>query len=162
MPIEDYIQIMIESLTKKSELLDKLISNNEEQYKCVANKKYEEIDWDSFNLIVAQKQASIDRIVKMDEGFQSLYDRVREQLNGDKDKYAEQIREIQRLIETVTGQGVKISTGEERNRKIIEKIFGSRKKEIKRTRNSLKVASSYAQTMSGDFGMDYSSQDIKK
>lgn len=162
MPVEDYIQIMIESLTKKSELLDKLISNNEEQYECVANKKYEEIDWDSFNLIVAQKQASIDRIVKMDEGFQSLYDRVRDQLNGNKDKYAGQIKEIQKLIETVTGQGVKISTGEERNRKIIEKVFGGRKKEIKRTRNSLKVASSYAQTMSGDFGMDLSSQDIKK
>ena len=162
MPVEDYIQIMIESLTKKSELLDKLISNNEEQYECVANQKYEEIDWDSFNLIVAQKQASIDRIVKMDEGFQSLYDRVRDQLNGNKDKYAGQIKEIQKLIETVTGQGVKISTGEERNRKIIEKVFGGRKKEIKRTRNSLKVASSYAQTMSGDFGMDLSSQDIKK
>lgn len=162
MPVEDYIQIMIESLTKKSELLDRLIRNNEEQYECVANKKYEEIDWDSFNLIVAQKQASIDRIVKMDEGFQSLYDRVREQLNGNKDKYAGQIKEIQKLIEIVTGQGVKISTGEERNRKIIEKVFGGRKREIKRTRNSLKVASSYAQTMSGDFGMDYSSQDIKK
>lgn len=162
MPVEDYIQIMIESLTKKSELLDKLISNNEEQYECVVGKHYEEIDWDSFNLVVAQKQASIDRIIKMDEGFQSLYDRVRDQLNGNKDKYSEQIKEIQRLIEKVTGQGVKISTGEERNRKIIEKVFGNRKKEIKRTRNSLKVASSYAQTMSADFGMDYYSQDIKK
>ncbi len=162
MPIEDYIQIMIESLTKKSELLDKLIRYNEQQYNCVVSKQYGEIDWDSFNLIVAQKQASIDRIVKMDEGFQSLYDRVKEQLNGNKDKYTDEIKEIQRLIETVTGQGVKISTGEERNRKIIEKVFGSRKKEIKRTRNSLRVASSYSQTMSNDFGMDYSSQDIKK
>lgn len=162
MPVEDYIQIMIESLTKKSELLDKLISNNEEQYECVANKKYEEIDWDSFNLIVAQKQASIDRIVKMDEGFQSLYDRVKDQLKNNKDKYTDEIKEIQCLIEKVTGQGVKISTGEERNRRIIERVLGSRKKEIKRTRNSLKVASSYAQTMSGDFGNDYSAQDIKK
>lgn len=162
MPIEDYIQIMIESLTKKSELLDKLIRYNEQQYNCIVGKQYGEIDWDSFNLIVAQKQASIDRIIKMDDGFQSLYDRVKEQLNGNKDKYTDEIKEIQRLIETVTGQGVKISTGEERNRKIIEKVFGSRKKEIKRTRNSLRVASSYSQTMSSDFGMDYSSQDIKK
>ena len=162
MPIEDYIQIMIESLTKKSELLDKLIRYNEQQYNCIVGKQYGEIDWDSFNLIVAQKQASIDRIIKMDDGFQSLYDRVKEQLNGNKDKYTDEIKEIQRLIETVTGQGVKISTGEERNRKIIEKVFGSRKKEIKRTRNSLRVASSYSQTMSNDFGMDYSSQDIKK
>ncbi|MBQ6320371.1 MAG: hypothetical protein IJI23_11395 [Lachnospiraceae bacterium] len=162
MPVDDYIQIMIESLTKKSELLDRIIRNNEEQHECVFGKSYEEINWDSFNLIVAQKQASIDRIVKMDEGFQSLYDRVKEQLNRDKDKYSGQIKEIQKLITEITDKGAKITTGEERNRKIIDKVFGSRKKEIKRTRNSLKVASSYAQTMSGDFGMDYSAQDIKK
>ena len=162
MPVEDYIQIMIESLTKKSELLDRIIRKNEAQHDCVADKEYEEIDWDAFNLIVAEKQAAIDRIVKMDEGFQSLYDRVKEQLNEDRDKYTDKIKEIQRLIEKVTGQGVKITTGEERNRKIIENVFGKRKKEIRRTRNSLRVANSYAQTMSGDFGMDLSSQDIKK
>ena len=162
MPVEDYIQIMLESLTKKSELPDRIIEKNELQHKCVADKKYEDIDWDAFNIIVAQKQEAIDRIVKMDEGFQSLYDRVKEQLKGDKDKYADEIKEIQKLIQTVTGQGVKIRTGEERNRKIIEKVFGARKKEIRKTRNSLKVANSYAQTMSGNFGMDFSEQDIKK
>ncbi len=162
MPVDDYIQIMIESLSKKSELLDKIIRKNEEQHACVEGKTYDEIDWDAFNLIVEEKQIAIDRIVKMDEGFQSLYDRVKEQLNEDRDKYADKIREIQRLIEKVTGQGVKITTGEERNRKIIEKVFGNRKKEIKRTRNSLKVASSYAQTMSGDFGMELPTKDIKQ
>ena len=162
MPVEDYIQIMIESLTKKSELLDKIIRKNEAQHECVAGKEFEEIDWDEFNLIVAEKQTAIDRIIKMDEGFQGLYDRVKEQLNEDRNKYADKIKEIQRLIEIVTGQGVKITTGEERNRKIIEKVFGNRKKEIKRTRNSLRVANSYARTMSGDFGMDFSEHDKKK
>ena len=162
MPVDDYIQIMIESLKKKSELLDRIIQNNVEQHECVAGKTYDEVNWDSFNLIVEQKQASIDRIVKMDEGFQGLYDRVKEQLNENRGRYADKIKEIQALIVQITDKGAKITTGEERNRKIIEKLFGSRKKEIKRTRNSLKVANSYAQTMSGDFGMDFSSQDIKQ
>lgn len=161
MPVEDYIQIMIESLQKKSELLDRIIRKNEAQHDCVVDKKYEEVDWDDFNMIVAEKQAAIDRIIKMDEGFQSLYDRVKEQLNENRDQYADKIKEIQKLITKVTEQGVKITTGEERNKKIIENVFGNRKKEIKRTRNSLKVASSYAQTMSGDFGMDFSGTDIK-
>ncbi len=162
MPVDDYIQIMIESLTKKSELLEKLIQKNEEQHTCVKDKEFDEIDWDSFNLIVEQKQASIDRIVKMDEGFQSLYDRVKEQLNENKDKYADKIKELQRLITVITDQGVTITTGEERNRKLIEKVFDGRKKEIRRTRNNLKVANSYAQTMSGDFGMDFSAHDKKQ
>ena len=162
MPVDDYIQIMIESLKKKSELLDKIIRKNEAQHECISDKAFDEIDWDDFNLIVAEKQTAIDRIVKMDEGFQSLYDRVKEQLNDNKDKYTGQIKEIQKLIQTVTEQGVKITTGEERNRKIIEKVMGTKKKEIRQTRNSLKVASSYAQTMSGDFGMDFSVHDKKK
>ncbi len=162
MPVDDYIQIMIESLTKKSELLDRIIRKNEAQHECITGKNFEEIDWDDFNLLVAEKQTAIDRILKMDEGFQSLYDRVKSQLNEDKDKYTDKIKEIQRLIGIITEQGVKITTGEERNRKIIEKIFGNRKKEIKRTRNSLRVANSYAQTMSGDFGMDFSTHDEKK
>ena len=162
MPVDDYVQIMIESLTKKSELLEKLIRKNEAQHECVAGKEYDDIDWDAFNLLVAEKEVAIERIVKMDEGFQSLYERVKEQLNEDRDRYKDKIREIQRLIEIITGQGIKISTGEERNRKIIEKVLGNRKKFIRQTRNSLKVANSYAQTMSGNFGMDFSSQDIKK
>ncbi len=161
MPVDDYIRIMIESLTKKSELLERIIRKNEAQHDCVAGKDYNEVDWDTFNLIVAEKQAAIDRIVKMDEGFQSLYDRVKEQLNDNRDKYADKIKELQRLITVITDQGVKITTGEERNRKIIEKVFGDRKKEIRKTRNNLKVANSYAQTMSRDFGEDFSSTDLK-
>ena len=162
MPVDDYIQIMIESLTKKSELLDKIIRKNEAQTECLSGKEYEDIDWDAFNLLVAEKDIAIERIVKMDEGFQSLYDRVKEQLGEDKDKYADKIREIQRLIEMITGQGIKIQTGEERNRKMIEKVLGDRKKFIRKSRNSMRAASSYAQTMSGDFGGDFSIHDKKK
>ena len=162
MPVDDYIQIMIESLTKKSELLQHLINKNEAQHDCVAGKDYDDIDWDAFNLLVTEKELAIKRIVKMDEGFQSLYDRVKEQLSENRDKYADSIKELQRLIGIITEQGVTITTGEERNKKLIEKVLGNRKKFIRKTRNSLKVASSYAQTMSQSFGMDFSEQDIKK
>ena len=76
--------------------------------------------------------------------------------------YADKIKEIQRLIGIITEQGVTIRTGEERNRKIIEKVLGSRKTVIRKMRNSLKAASSYAQTMSPNFGNELSSMDDKK
>lgn len=150
--MDDYVQIMIESLEKKSELLDRLIEKNAKQAECVDGKNFDEVDWDTFNLLVAEKEIAIDRINKMDEGFQSLYDRVKQQLNEGKDRYASQIKEIQRLIGVVTDQGVAIRTEEERNRKMIETILGGKKKIIRQTRNSLKVANSYAQTMQGNFG----------
>lgn len=150
--MDDYVQIMVESLEKKSELLARLIEKNTAQTACIEGKTFDEIDWDAFNLLIAEKEIAIDRINKMDEGFQSLYDRVKQQLNEDKDKYAAQIKEIQRLIGVVTDQGVEIRTEEERNRKLIESIMGGKKKTIRQTRNSLKVANSYAQTMNGSFG----------
>lgn len=150
--MDDYVQILLESLQKKSELLDRIIAKNEAQTSCVEGKDFDSIDWDAFNLLVAEKETLIDRINKMDEGFQSLYDRVKEQLCENKDKYASQIKQIQKMIEVVTDQGVQIRTSEERNRQIIEKILGSKKTTIRKTRNSLKVANSYAQTMQGKFG----------
>lgn len=162
MPVEDYISIMIESLSKKKDLLDTLIRKNEAQNKCVTGKEFEEIDWNAFNLLVTEKEITIDHINRMDDGFQNLYDRVKTQLNEDKDKYTDQIKEIQRLILEITEKGVAIKTGEERNRKIIEKVIGNRKSIIRKTRNSLRVANSYAQTMSPNFGSDFSSMDDKK
>ena len=47
--IDNYLQIMIESLTKKSELLEKLIQKNEEQQACVKDKEFEEIEAHQFD-----------------------------------------------------------------------------------------------------------------
>lgn len=159
---EDYIQIMVDSLVKKEQLLQKIIRKNEEQNACILGKEYEEIDWDAFNLLIAEKEVAIERINEMDDGFSKLYERVKEQLVDNKDKYAEQIRKMQELIGNLTDLGVKIQTGEERNRALIEKVMGDRKQVIRKTRNSLNVANSYYQTMKGNVGADYSSIEIKK
>lgn len=159
---EDYIQIMVDSLVKKEQLLQKIIRKNEEQNACISGKEYDDIDWDAFNLLIAEKEVAIERINEMDDGFSKLYERVKEQLVDNKDKYAEQIRKMQELIGNLTDLGVKIQTGEERNRALIEKIMGDRKQVIRKTRNSLNVANSYYQTMKGNVGADYSSIEIKK
>ena len=98
----------------------------------------------------------------MDEGFQSLYDRVKEQLNSDKDKYAASIKEMQETIKRLTDKGVLIQTGEERNRKSIESALTGRKKVIRSTRNSLKVADSYQQAMTMNYGNDSTTINNKK
>lgn len=160
--IDDYVQILEESLIRKSELLDKIITKNQAQTDCVEGKEYDDIDWDAFNLLMAEKEAAIDRINKMDEGFQSLYDRVKEQLKADKSKYASNIKRMQELIRKISDQSVMIQTGEERNRQTIEKVMMGRKKQIRHTRNSMKVASSYAQTMQRTFLADANEFEKKK
>lgn len=144
---DDYISIMIDSLCKKKELLEKIINKNNAQADCLAGKKYDEIDWESFDLLISEKEIMIERINEMDEGFQSLYDHIKEQLQENKNIYADGIRQMQDLIKQVTELSVSIRTGEERNRATIDKVMSGQKKIIRQTRNGLKVANSYQQTM---------------
>jgi len=160
--MEDYLRIMIDSLNKKSDYLTDIIEKNQLQEKCIQGKDYSEIDWDAFNLLVTEKEILIDRINTMDEGFQSLYDRIKDQIEGNKDKYKSEIEYMQQLIRKVTDQGVEIRTGEERNRRQIEVIMGARKEIIRGKRNSLKVAQSYYQSMHGQAMDDLSMMDKKK
>ena len=160
--INDYVEIMIKSLEKKSIILDRLIKKNELQRETIAGKSFDEIDWDRFNIIVTEKEAEIDHINEMDEGFQALYDRIGEILKEEKEAYAQEIKHMQKLIAVLEEKSIKIRTGEERNRTLIEQVISGRKKEIKQARTSLKAASSYYQNMSKLLDIGPTSVDKKK
>ena len=129
---ENYLQIMIDSLTKKGEYLDRILDKNSLQFDCIRNKEYEDIDWNVFNVLVAEKEAVIDRITEIDEGFSKIYERIRDDVLANKDKYRENVGRLQEIISELTDKGVSIQTGEERNRQIIEGIFNRTRKEIKK------------------------------
>jgi len=160
--MDNYIQIMLESLKKKSVILDRILAKNEVQAKCLESGEYDSVDWDTFNITVTEKEAEIKRINEMDDGFQALYDRVGNQLKDSKDKYSCEIKEMQRIILELEEKSVKIRTGEERNRAMIEKVMVGRKQEIKQVRMNLKVASNYYKSMQSSLNVDYTSVDSKK
>lgn len=159
---EDYIHIMIDSLKKKTVILDRILAKNQLQTQCLENKDFQDVDWDIFNAAMVEKEAEIEHINEMDDGFQALYDRVSNQLADNKLQYADEIRFMQSLIRHLEEQSVQIRTGEERNRAMIEKIMGGRKKEIKHARTSLKVAANYYQSMSKAMSVNLASVDKKK
>ena len=160
--LDNYVQIMINSLEKKAVILDRLISKTKEQAEILKSAEFDNVDWDQFNMVMTEKEEEIEHINEMDQGFQALYDRVGEQLKTDKSQYTDAIKRMQELIKLLEEKSIQIRAGEERNRTMISSILGGRKKEIKQTRNSMKVASSYYQTMSKTLGADYSSVDKKK
>lgn len=160
--LSNYIQIMIDSLEKKIEILDRLINKTCIQTEILKSAEFDNIDWDRFNMIVTEKEEEINHINEMDKGFQSLFDRVSIQLKSDKSLYANEIKCMQELIKKLEEKSIRIQTDEERNRATIEKILGERKREIKQTRNSKKVAESYYHTMSKSLNMNYYSVDKKK
>ena len=159
---QNYLQMMIESLRKKDGVLSKLIEKNEAQADCIVDREYGDIDWERFNVLIAEKEILINRINEMDQGFSSLYDRVRDEVLADRDAYKSEIAEMQELITNLTEKGTKIQTQEERNRAKIENVLMGAKKEIKKSRKSMQAVSNYYKSMSNPSGEINGSMDQKK
>ncbi len=145
---ENYLQIMIDSLSKKDELLDRLLDKNKAQYECIKGRQYEDIDWDAFNLLVSEKEVAIDKVIEIDDAFSEIYNRISEEVIGNKARYRVQVLKLQELIARLTDKGVQIQSGEERNRQIIDCIFQKTRQQIKTQRTSINVANNYYRTMS--------------
>lgn len=145
---ENYLQIMVESLEKKDKYLDRIIEKNKTQYEYVKGKVYEDVNWTAFNVLVTEKEAEIDRIIEIDDAFADIYDKIKDEVVSNKEKYRAYVHKLQELITRLTDKGVQIQASEERNRQIIDGIFLKTRQEIKKQRTGLNAASTYYKTMS--------------
>lgn len=145
----EYVTIMIDSLNKKKELLEILLNKTKAQAELVNGKDYSEVNWKQFDVFIEEKDNAINRIETLDDGFEQLYDRMKSEIDTNKDQYKNEIKTMQALIKELTDLGVSIQTTEERNRREIERIMTSSKLEIKQAKKSLKVSTSYFNSMYG-------------
>lgn len=156
---ETYIQIMLQSLEKKSRVLDQIIQLNEQQ-KTVLESADSPVE--DFDETVEKKSALIEQMEQLDSGFEKLYDRVREELRINKDTYKDQIRKMQDYIRAVTDKSVQIQTQEARNKELMTSKFARVKKQARQVRTNFKATSSYYQSMSRTSVIDPQFMDDKK
>ena len=146
---KEYVTIMADSLKKKKDLLETLLEKTKAQSELIYGKDYADVNWNQFDVYIEEKDNAINRIVALDDGFEQVYNRMKEEIDANKNLYANEIREMQGLIKTVTDLGVAIQASEERNRREIERIMTASKLEIKQAKKSLKVSTSYFNSMYG-------------
>lgn len=138
--MENYLQILIESLEKKSEVLRKMNECDELQFQAFSS---EEPDYDAFDKCIEVKDALIQELESLDDGFESLFEKVSEHLKANKSQYATEIRKLQELVQKVTDQSVVIQAQEARNRDLIENFFRQRKSQLGDGRRSAQAAMRY-------------------
>ncbi len=143
--IENYLQVLEESLHKKMGVLEKIEEANQRQEEIL---KQEPVSEEAFDETIEEKGAFIDELNKLDEGFENLYENIREQLTSGREKYKVQIASIQKLITRVTEKSVSIQTQEARNKALAEAYFANRKQELQKGRRSSKAAMDYYRNMS--------------
>lgn len=141
-----YIDILQQSLEKKSKVLDQIMEANKEHAEIAAAEKF---DPEAFDVVFDKKDALIKELEQLDRGFNTVYARVKEELTGNKEAYREQIATLQRLISEITDKSVAIQVEEKRNQEALMGRMDILKREVHQAKNTKKIAANYYKNMSG-------------
>ena len=142
---DNYLSLLEESLRKKLQVMAEIQTYNLRQQEIFQS---ESVDMNRFDEYVDEKGALIDRLTALDRGFEKLYDKVARQLKDNREQYASQIGELQRLVTEVTDMSVQIQAQEARNKKLIEDYFRRERDGIRNGRKSSRAAINYYKNMS--------------
>ncbi len=156
---ENYLNLLEESLRKKLQVMAEIQKYNLRQQEVFQSGN---VDMERFDEYVEEKGTLIDRLTALDSGFEKLYAKVAEQLDGNREKYAAQIKALQGLVTEVTDTSVQIQAQEARNKKLIEDYFRKEKEGIRMGRKSSQAAIGYYKTMSKTAVMPPQFLDSKK
>lgn len=138
--MENQLTILSESLEKKRQVLLEIQKYNKRQEEIFTS---EEVDMDGFDAAVEEKGRLIEKLTKLDNGFELLYERLKEQLQNGRAQYAEQIRQIQQQIEVLTELSVTVQAQEKRNKMLIEQYFAKQRIGLREKRTVSKAAYDY-------------------
>lgn len=157
--IDNYLEILEDSLQKKSAVLDEIIEYNRGQEQLL---KSEKVSMEDLDANMEQKDGLIQKLTELDEGFETLYARIKEQLSNNKDVYRMEIRCLQELIAQITEKSVSVQAQEARNKKLIEDYFLREKNQIRLGKKASKVAYGYYKSMSNSSAVSSQFMDQKK
>ena len=141
---QTYVDIMIQSLNKKLQVLDRIAELNIIQKEQLEDNLSEV---DEFDKIVEEKATLIEQIEQLDSGFEKLFARVKDELDANKDSYADSIKTMQSYIRRITDKSMEIQAQEARNRDLMVRKFTYVKESAKTVRTNSKIATQYYKNM---------------
>lgn len=141
---ETYVDVLITSLKKKISILEKLEKVVMEQERILKDPKVslEELDEKD-----KDKSELLQELEKADEGFERIYNHVKEEFAVNKYQYETQIKEMQGMIKRITDLTVKLQAQEVRNKQWMELYFRNKKQEVRIFRKGTKSTERYTSHM---------------
>ncbi len=133
-------QVLVESLEKKSRILDEIIKENEAQERLF---KQEELDLEALDSSSDRMGELAEKLELLDEGFESVYDRIREELFENKQAYRVEIKRMQELIAVITEKIVSINAARMRNNIQAEQRFKKSRQQIGSASSQMKASKNY-------------------
>ena len=142
--IRSYLQILQDSLVKKLELLTKIEKKSLEQAEMLKNQT---VEAELVDINMDEKMQMIEEVLALDEGFESIYGKIRAQLEAEKESYKTEIKILQNMIMKVTEKSASIQAIEARNKTQMDVYFANQKRGLQSKRSAMTVARDYYQNM---------------
>ncbi len=92
--MDTYLDMLRDSLKKKLDILNRIMDYQKKESDMLKGS----MDMEAFDKSINDKVALAESIDSLDDGFEQVYDRIRQEMIGNKEKYAVQIKELQDLI----------------------------------------------------------------
>ena len=159
MPYESYVAVLEDSLKKKVDILRQLQLLCQEQSDILDD---DNMAAEIFEENVEKKGVLISKLEGLDQGFEQLYARVKEEITSNREQYKERILHMQELIRDITDRSVQIQVMESRNKDKAQIRFGEIRSQIREVRHSGKAVSNYYQNMMKMNTVDPQFMDSKK
>lgn len=139
-----YLAVLVDALEKKKDALQNILQITKEQAELAKADTYQE---EAMEKTLNAKEVELSRVNTLDEGFQSVFDRVRSEVKRNQELYRDEIARLQELIRQCTELGNEIMVLEERNRNQFSILFAKSKKDYSVSRTKASIAQNYLRTM---------------
>lgn len=137
-------QILLQSLEKKNIILDAIIEQNSIQEDIL---KQDNLDMDAFDASINRIGTLVEELEKLDEGFETLYNRLRVEIMNHRPEYRNEIAGMQSQIQQITDKIVTINAAKMRNQMRAENHFKQKAREIKNAMSKTSATKSYYNSM---------------
>lgn len=139
-----FVVMLRESLERKIFLLDRIIAVNEKQLDVLrdVNSLPEDLE-----ATVNEKSDLVEQLDTLDEGFETVFSKVKIEIEKNRDIYRDEISKMKILIRQITDRSAQIQSQEIRNKENAEGKFSYIKDQVKKITMSQKAVNTYYRNM---------------
>lgn len=126
--VTNELQLLIESLEKKKIILNEILTKSKRQGEIASAEVF---DAEQFDLLVDEKSELLIQMDKIDQGFDAVYHRIKEELLDQRDAYKPEIASMQQLIGETIELGAQIHATEARTKESVGNALKNSRQELR-------------------------------
>ena len=142
--MDTYLDMLQDSLKKKLDILNRIMRYQKEESDMLQS---ESMQMEAFDKSIHEKVVLAESIDSLDDGFEQVYDRIREEMIRNKERYAGSIRAMQNMIAEISEKNILIQAEENRLRLEVDNFATRESALLRQKRDNGKASRSYFNNM---------------